>query len=256
MMDFDERVIPGISANFLFQEALARYVFAQRLIKKGFRIIDIGCGTGYGNSILAKKGDVTGIDNSREAILFAKKHYKNVKFLVANATKLPFENGGFDIICSFEVIEHLRRPKKFLSEAKRILKKGGVMILSTPNKAISSPNGNPESPYHEKEYTYIELNNLLKEFFKNVKILGQNKSKRAKDATLEFLRSQVAREKLASRDKFRIRRLIPKDTKEKVWKYLGNFYGRASQNKLSFSDFPISSYNVSQSEYFIAVCKK
>ncbi|OGH16742.1 MAG: hypothetical protein A3C30_00160 [Candidatus Levybacteria bacterium RIFCSPHIGHO2_02_FULL_40_18] len=255
MMDFNERVIPSISANFLFQEALARYIFAEKLIKKGSRVADIGCGTGYGTSVLAKKGEVVGIDNSREAISFAERHYQDTDFLVADATKLPFKNGEFDIACSFEVIEHLKNPKHFLSEAKRVLKKRGILVLSTPNKAISSIAGSPESPYHEKEYTYEEFKDLLKEFFPNVKILGQTKSKRARNAIIEFLNSQIARETLGSKDKFRLRKLIPKNIKEEIWKYLGDFYGRTSQNKLSFNDFPIGADNVSQSDYFIAICK-
>lgn len=110
MMDFNERVIPGVTANFQFKESLARYEYVKRIVGSSAKIIDIGCGTGYGSAVLGKKYDVVAVDNSKEAIAYANKHYSNkTKYLVANAIKLPFKNSKFDVACCFEVIEHLKR---------------------------------------------------------------------------------------------------------------------------------------------------
>ena len=116
-MDFNERVVPNITANFQFKESLARYEFAERSFKKNLKILDIGCGTGYGSAALGKKREVIGIDNNKDAINYAKKYYsKKVEFLVADALKLPFKKNEFDGACSFEVIEHLKNPNRFLKE--------------------------------------------------------------------------------------------------------------------------------------------
>lgn len=256
-MDFNERVIPGISVDFLYREALARYEWALTFIKKGVKILDAGCGTGYGSNLLASCGRVIGIDSNSEAIRFAKKNYGNqANFLLADITMLQFRNEEFDCICAFEVIEHLKNPRKFLSEAKRILKKDGIIFLSTPNKAIHSPHGQSSSPYHIKEYTYNDFSHLLNSFFKVVKIQGQVKSMRAKKAIAKFMNSQRAREEFVQKDKFGIRKLMSKALKERIWKYLGGFFERKPQERLTTKDFPIQSADIKDSDYFVALCQK
>ncbi|HEX6977515.1 MAG TPA: class I SAM-dependent methyltransferase [Patescibacteria group bacterium] len=258
MMDFNERVIPNVSSNYLFKEALARYEFVKRFIKNGMRVIDLGCGTGYGSAVLSELGcEVTGIDIDKEAVDYATKHYgKKTKFIKGNIKDLRLKNSEFDIACSFEVIEHIDNPKAFLKEVKRIIKKGSYFILSTPNASVVSPHGGVSSPYHTKEFNYRELSSLLKKEFKSVKILGQTKSVKAKKAWGDFLKSQGTRQGFVEKDKFGIRKMVPKSVKEKIWKYLGNFYGRESQEKLETKDFPIKRTNVQKSYYFIAICRK
>ena len=256
-MDFNERVIPGITANFQLKESLARYEFVKRYVGKKAKVIDIGCGAGYGSAVLGEKYEVIAIDNSSEAIEYAKKHYsKKARFLTANATKLPFEDGNFDVACSFEVIEHIKEAKKYLKEAVRVLKPGGKFILSTPNRAIHSPGGKIKSHYHVKEYTAEELTYLLGKYFKSVEIKGQTKNERAKTALKDFMASQEVREGFIRSDILGVRRLLPRELKEKIWKCLGNLFGRQTQEVLVTKDFPIGYANLSKAEYLIAVCKK
>jgi ubiquinone/menaquinone biosynthesis C-methylase UbiE len=252
MMDFDERVIPGITANFQFKESLARYEFASKILRGGSYVLDLGCGTGYGSDFLSRKFNVIGIDINKEAISFAKKHYPNsARFLVGDVCRLPFEREEFDAICSFEVIEHIKNPKDMLSEVLRVLKKRGLFVMSTPKKGKKVI-----SPYHFKEYTKVELENLLRLYFSKVEIFGQCKNKKAKKAFLDFLKSQQAREKVVRNDVLGLRRLFPKILKEKIWKYVGNFFGRRSQESLETSDFPIGAFRQEESEFLIAVCQK
>ncbi|MBU0923017.1 class I SAM-dependent methyltransferase [Patescibacteria group bacterium] len=256
-MDFNERVIPGVTANFQFKESLARYEFAKRCFGKNAKVIDIGCGTGYGSAVLGEKYEVTAIDNNNEAIEYANKHYsKKARFLKANATTLPFEDSKFDAACSFEVIEHLKDTHKFMKEVHRVLRPGGKFILSTPNKFFHSTGDKLKSPYHIKEYTAEELGHLLNKYFKTVGIKSQTKSKRAKTALKDFMASQKARERFVVSDILRIRKIIPQAFKEKVWKCLGGLFGRKSQENLETRDFPIKPGNLSKAEYFVAVCKK
>lgn len=257
MMDFNERVIPGVTANFQVQESLARYEFAKRIFKKGSKVLDVGCGTGYGSSLLAEKCDVIAVDINEDAVNFARKHYSDgVRFKAAKAENLPFKNKEFDGVCSFEVIEHIKRVDKMLKEVNRVLEDGGKFVLSTPNKEINSPSGKLKSPYHVKEYTADEFLELLKKYFHRVEIRGQKKNKAAEKAFEDFLKSQKAREKFVGRDVFGIRRLMPVFMKERIWKYAGNLFGRRTQESLKTSDFPIKSGNLKSAEYLIAVCEK
>lgn len=254
-MDFNERVIPNVSANFLYQEAFARYVFASKQIRKDSFVLDLGCGTGYGSYYLSKKNKVTAIDIDQETISYAKKHYgDSIKFLRADISKEIQIDEKFDAICSFEVIEHLNDVNKYLDNIKKLLKPSGKLILSTPNSKIFSPDGKPKSEYHVKEFDKKELERLLKKKFKKVEMFGQNKSNKAKDAFRDFLLSQNARQSFVDRDKLRIRKLIPKSIKEKMWKYIGSSYGRKTQENLTEKDFPITKKNIDTSEYFIVIC--
>ncbi len=258
MMDFNERVIPNVSSNFLFQEALSRYEFAKKFIKPGMRVADLGCGTGYGSVYLSKIGcEVVGVDKNLEAVEYAKKHYgKWARFLKRDIEKLSLKDKEFDVVCSFEVIEHLNNVKAFVKEAKRILKRGGFFILSTPNASVVSPGGGVASPYHTKEFRYGELLNLLRREFKSVRILGQTKSPNAQEAWNDFLKSQESRQGFVEKDRFGIRKMIPKSFKEKMWKYLGSLYGRRTQEGLGIKDFPIRAGRIEKSCYFIAICQK
>ena len=257
MMDFNERVIPKVTAGFQFNESLARYEFAKKYVGSNLNIIDIGCGTGYGSAVLGGKNTVVAIDNSKRAIAYANKHYSNkAKFLVASATKLPFKDNSFDVACSFEVIEHMKDVHGYLDEVYRILKPSGTYILSTPNKQVYSKGKKSGSIYHIKEYTLRDLSSLLAKYFKKIDIKGQTKNTRAKNALKKFMKSQKARKKLASCDMLKIRNIIPSALKEKLWKYLGGLYGRQGQEKLKTSDFPIRGGDLTNSEYFVAICKK
>jgi len=111
-------------------------------------------------------GDVVGADISKEAISYAKNKYisKNLHFIISNAEKLPFKDRNFDIILGFEMIEHLTNPQKFIEEAYRVLKKGGLLIISTPNKSLFSPNISPLIKYHIREFTLEEFTLLLNKF--------------------------------------------------------------------------------------------
>lgn len=156
-------------------EHLARY----RLVKgnkKGI-ILDIGCGTGVGSTILAKKfKKVVGIDVSKEAIEYAQRNWKrkNVEFFIGSGTKIPFPNNTFDIVAGFEVIEHIKNWKGFLKELKRVTKNRGTLYLSTPNKDVYSPGTKkPINPHHFFEFTVSQFREALSSYYKLEEILGQ-----------------------------------------------------------------------------------
>ena len=166
LLDLSERP-DGFGKKFEEIDGLftSNYVFASKYVK-GKVILDSGCGAGYGTSFLSDKGasKVVAIDYHKKTIKKNKEIYKksNLSFICMNGTKLSFENNFFDVITSFEVIEHIKDYEKYLSECIRVLKNGGYFILSTPNKKKFSPNTkNPIIVSHFKEFTYAELIRLL-----------------------------------------------------------------------------------------------
>lgn len=147
----------------LLREHEIRYDFAKKFVADKI-VADIACGNGYGTHFLAKSGAkfAYGIDYDKSAIAHATKYYgqKNIKFILGNAQNIRLNKESIDTIVSFETLEHLGDPGKFLKELKRILKPGGIFILSTPNREVSYE----DNPYHIKEYTFSELDTLLSDF--------------------------------------------------------------------------------------------
>ncbi|MDO8639225.1 MAG: methyltransferase domain-containing protein [Candidatus Daviesbacteria bacterium] len=117
----------------------AKMVIQQLELKNGDKVLDLGCGSGYYSYLLSKmpiKLNITGIDNHVNAIEDAKRDVgeKNAKFIIGNAEKLPFPENSFDKIVMSEIIEHVKDDIRVLKEARRVLKQGGILVLTTPNK--------------------------------------------------------------------------------------------------------------------------
>jgi 2-polyprenyl-3-methyl-5-hydroxy-6-metoxy-1,4-benzoquinol methylase len=169
-----ERMVPETNKkDVVYYEHYSRYMFASQFVK-GKKILDVACGVGYGSSLLIDKEafSVTGIDISEKAINYARKNFKrkNVKFVTGNAEKLPFGNEVFDVVVSFETIEHLRQPNMFLKEAKRVLKNDGLFIISTPNKGkYCSVNS-----FHVKEFKVSEFRKLVSKYFNDIRVFFQD----------------------------------------------------------------------------------
>jgi ubiquinone/menaquinone biosynthesis C-methylase UbiE len=171
MQNTGERLIPGDSDLPTFYEHTYRYAFACRLLK-GLTILDIASGEGYGTDSLSKCAkSVIGIDVDLEAVNHAKEKY-GLDYRVGNAERIPLENDSVDAIVSFETIEHLSDPRKFLEELFRVLKPGGHLVISTPNKKIYHAD-QPPNPFHVSELTYAEFHGLLSPLFVVKKTYGQ-----------------------------------------------------------------------------------
>lgn len=147
-------------------EHICRYQFAKQFVT-GKRVLDAACGSGYGTKILAEDAsEVTGIDISAEAVAYAEKEYKqsNTRYLVGSVEKMPFADQSFDVIISFETIEHIDEiaQDSFLSEIKRVIKNDGILIISTPNKKkFTDERGGKHSEYHVKEFYVEEFRKFL-----------------------------------------------------------------------------------------------
>lgn len=156
-------------------EHAARYVFSLPYVENK-AVLDIACGTGYGIAILKKTADrITGVDVDPEAAAEARAECDDrADVLLGDGLGLPFADESFDVITSFETLEHLHERSMFLAELHRVLKTGGVLLLSTPNANYSQPvNGVPANPFHVHEYTPAELRGELKAKFVIEGFLGQ-----------------------------------------------------------------------------------
>jgi ubiquinone/menaquinone biosynthesis C-methylase UbiE len=95
-------------------------------------------------------------------------------FVCADAIRLPFADNTFDVVVSFETIEHIRQCRKFLAECRRVLKEDGSLICSTPNRRIFSPNlEKPINTFHVKEFWPEEFYRLLRRYFADITFYGQ-----------------------------------------------------------------------------------
>ena len=178
MIEFTgERVIPGEVNDDLWAEHIARYALACHYTN-GARILDIGCGTGYGTAELARDAKLAaGVDVSRDAVGYAREHYPECRFLQASADALPFAAGSFDVLTGFEVIEHLPDWRRMLAAARRVLRPGGLFLVSTPNTLYYSESRAKDgpNPFHTHEFEYQEFRQALLEAFPVVTILLQNR---------------------------------------------------------------------------------
>lgn len=162
-----------------------RYHLIRRYLTPSSRVLDCATGTGYGAALLAKHcASVDAVDLSETAIGYARDHYpaSNLRFQVGSAYDLPFADGTFDLFCSIETIEHVDRPEQLVKEAIRVLKSGGLFIVSTPNRVISNLKSNqrPENPFHLFEWSFLEMRNFLANYFSDVTYYGQRVRSRNK----------------------------------------------------------------------------
>lgn len=170
-----ERFIPGYADGSVELEHIHRYLFALQFIT-GSRVLDIACGEGYGSSMLSTLADhVTGVDIDAQCIDRAKARYSSEKvhFSAGSATQMPVGDAQFDVVVSFETIEHLEDQEAFWSEIRRVLKPDGLLILSSPNRG---PYRKGESPniFHVKELTRDELIAATADRFKYYHIYNQH----------------------------------------------------------------------------------
>ena len=173
-----ERFVPGVKGE-IWVEHWHRYHFAARWVA-GRRVLDVACGEGYGSALLARSAaHVTGVDVSPEAVGHATRAYAalaNVRFACASCTRLPLADASIDVAVSFETLEHIAAHDDFLDELARVLRPGGVLLLSCPNKLEYSDKRGYANEFHVKELYREELARLLAARFPHADWYGQRPS--------------------------------------------------------------------------------
>jgi len=170
-----ERVVEGETPPKLFAEHRARYEFAAQFAR-GRRVLDIACGTGFGAPILRAAGatEIVGVDIDAQTVEYARSRYgaAGISFHLGDAYDPP-RQGRFDLIISFETIEHLQFPERFLAACGRLLAPGGQFVVSTPYRYRMNADGSPLNPFHLREWQSDEFAALLRRFFAEVTLFGQ-----------------------------------------------------------------------------------
>lgn len=167
-----ERMMPEHADAVSFWEHIYRYRFAAQFVQ-GLRVLDLACGEGYGAAALLQAGaaSVIGVDCSEGICHHARRHY-GVDARPGSAECVPLPANSVEVVVSFETIEHLREPRRFLAECRRVLVPGGRLILSTPNQTVHRE-ALIANPFHEFELTEAELTALLAEYSFRVRMFGQ-----------------------------------------------------------------------------------
>lgn len=170
-----ERTIPGLAEeNYWFRRHEVVYArLADRCA--GLDVLEAGCGEGYGADLVAGVArNVIGLDYDESAVLHVRARYPRVEMLHGNLAALPLADGSVDVVINFQVIEHLWDQGRFVAECLRVLRPGGVLLMSTPNRITFSPGRDtPINPFHTRELNATELTELLTaEGFSVVSMLG------------------------------------------------------------------------------------
>jgi ubiquinone/menaquinone biosynthesis C-methylase UbiE len=170
-----ERLVTSYLGNTAL-EHLHRYAFAREYAQEK-DILDIACGEGYGAYLLADVArSVIGVDIAEDVIEHARRKYGDnpkLSFKVGGCSEIPIDDASVDLVVSLETLEHHNQHEQMLREVKRVLRPGGTLIISTPDRLYYSIIPRDSNPYHRKELFKGEFQSLLQSFFSNVSLFEQ-----------------------------------------------------------------------------------
>ena len=240
-----ERLVPG-DPHWRGNIAghMQRYRFASQFVA-GKRVLDAGCGVGYGSRILMQAGasEVIGVDLSEEALEVARRQFASpgIRFVREDCESLSGIEENLDVIVALESLEHFQRPERFLRRAAELLEPAGILVCSTPNALFtgSRVNSPPDNPFHVREYALAELEALLQEHFADVRIAGQ----RLTAACLLGLHSL----QLRSNPFIRVALWL-----ESIWRRRQDPW---AEIVFTEGDFVVTDANPEEAGQFIAVCR-
>jgi len=169
----------------------------------GKSVLDLGCNNGWGTHVIGQVARrVVGVDVSEKALAEARrcKTSNNVEFHRVDGDRLPYADGEFDIVASCQVIEHISDYVPYLGEIRRVLSPDGIAVFSTPNARIRLDLGmKPWFPFHVREFSAAELDELLRQWFPVVRVKGMFAAEQL--YKIEYDRVQRSREQARRRAK-------------------------------------------------------
>lgn len=169
-----ERYVTGVSGN-IRNEHYHRYLFALQFCR-GRDVLDVASGEGYGSALVADLArSVIGVDIDEASVAFANRVYgrENLAFRTGRAAALPLEDASVDVVVCFETIEHITDHEGFLAEVARVLRQGGILLISTPDRRVYTEEPDYHNPFHLKELNHAEFDALLRGRFAHVAIYEQ-----------------------------------------------------------------------------------
>lgn len=152
-----------------------RYLLAREFCR-GLDVLDVASGEGYGTALLSQVAKtVIGVEIDAQVVEAARREFgrDNLRYEQGNACSLPLQDAVVDVVVSFETLEHFGEQEQFLKEVQRVLKPGGLLIISTPDRDAYSPFNVPPNPFHVKELTALEFSKLIARHFRNHTVAAQ-----------------------------------------------------------------------------------
>jgi len=237
-MSHPERIVPDETEPGILAIHLKRYEFALPYCG-GKDVLDAACGVGYGTAVLSESARrAVGVDRDPAAIAYARMHYErsNTEFLERDLNRLEFPDESFDVVCSFETIEHLDEHERFLADVRRLLRPAGLFIVSTPR--VDETTASPANPFHRVEFSREDFERLLSRFFANIDIYGQH-------------RLQTRRHRLLQRlDVLGLRRRLT------FLRPASRLLGTAPMAEVSTDGIAIDKAQLDRAAEFVAVCRR
>lgn len=229
--------------NPLFQRHVAGYRLALEHVRDR-EVLDVGIGEGYGMNMLAEVArSVTALEFTPELAEYAAAKYArpNLRVLQGRAEQLPFPDESFDVVTSFQLIEHVPEYPRFIAEARRVLRPGGVMLTVTPNRRMMLSGVNP---YHFTEFDPQELGAAMRPYFPAVEVLGLFGSER-------YLRlkgdEQGLAKKILAWDVLNLRRRLPRALIKPIYR-LAFLYINRNTDDLEAK----AGYTITPEDFFVA----
>lgn len=237
-VSFPERIVPDEEPPGIVALHLKRYLFAQPYCA-GKVVLDAACGSGYGTAELGRVATrVVGVDVDGPAVDYARSRYGggNVAFEVMDVSSLQFDGDSFDVVVSFETIEHIRDREAFLREVTRVLRPSGAFVVSTPN--VEHTTERPRNPFHHVEYERDDFVRLLTPHFESIDLFGQRRRSTRRYRMLRQLDVLGLRRRLAF-----LRRAGP-------------LVGTAPTEAVTLDDVVIDRERIEQATELVAVCTR
>ncbi|MDQ3393883.1 MAG: class I SAM-dependent methyltransferase [Bacteroidota bacterium] len=229
------------SDNPIHQRLLKPYFLVRPLIQG--KLLEIGCGEGRGIELLAPLSDsYLALDKITDIIERLAKKHANVMF--KQAVVPPFEgipDNTFDVVVSFQVIEHIRDDKFFLEEIHRVLKPGGTAFLTTPNIKMTLT----RNPWHIREYTAPELTKLASSIFSKVEMKGIAGNKKIMEY---YQQNKKSVEKITRFDIFNLQYRLPAS----LLKVPYDFLNRVNRNLLKNNHAKLV-HDISHEDYLLSL---
>jgi len=227
------------SDNPIHQRLYRAYIESIPFIKGN--VLELGCGEGRGVDLIIKKAkSFTAVDKIEPVIKKLKKKYPSNKFYCSSFPPLNlFSDNSFDTIISFQVIEHIKNDKLFISEIYRLLKKGGKALITTPNILMTLT----RNPWHIREYTSQSLKSILSGSFNNFKIKGIAGNEKVKSYYNENKKSV---QKFKNLDIFNLENNLPSF----IYKIPYEILNRINRNKLENNNDSLVS-SISEKDYYL-----
>lgn len=235
-MGHPERIVPDETPPGIIALHLKRYAFARPLCADK-SVLDAACGVGYGTAYIGEvAASVLGVDINADAVEYAERRYAgtNVRFERHDLLDPALQDAGFDVVCSFETIEHLADPARFLGHVARVLRPDGICIVSTPR--ASRTTHAPENPFHRIEFSRRDFEAVLTRFFSEVEIWGQRRLQSRRHRLVQQLDVLGLRKRVPA-----LRRAAP-------------LLGTPPLEATTFEDIDISRTRIDEADELIAVC--